>query len=64
MRDDDLGAALAAGGRPGSVPAGLELVLGAPKSARAGKGRTRVTIYSGKDCKLYDLVREGELLAR
>jgi hypothetical protein len=23
-----------------------------------------VTIYSGTDCKLYDLVREGELLAR
>ena len=23
-----------------------------------------VTIYSGTDCKLYDLVRDGELLAR
>jgi hypothetical protein len=26
--------------------------------------KCEVTIYSGTDCKLYDLVREGELLAR
>ena len=28
------------------------------------KGNTKVTIYNGTDCKLYDAVREGELLGR
>jgi hypothetical protein len=29
-----------------------------------GKGNTTVTIYHGKDYKLYDVVPEGELLGR
>ena len=30
----------------------------------AEEGHTKVTVCSGTYCKLYDLVREGELLAR
>jgi hypothetical protein len=33
------------------------------KMSSAGR-KYEVKIYSGTDCKLYDLVREGELLAR
>ena len=29
-----------------------------------GDGNTKVTVYSQTYCRLYDLVREGELLAR
>ena len=62
MTDDDLDAAF---GRQETrvSSAGPELIL-CPKSVRAGKGNTKVTIYNGTDCKLYDVVREGELLGR
>ena len=53
MRDDDLGAAFAASGRPGSVLT----------EARARR-ECEVTIYSGTNCKLCEVVREGELLGR
>ncbi len=35
----------------------------AQESVRVG-GNTQVTIYNGTGCKLYDVVREGELLGR
>ena len=38
--------------------AGPELIL--CQIARQ-EGNTKVTIYNGTDCKLYDVVREGEL---
>ena len=60
--DDDLGAAL--GRRESSVlrAAGTDF---SPKIQCApGKGNTTVTIYHGKDYKLYDVVPEGELLGR
>ena len=47
----------------GVSSAGPELIL-CPKSVRARKGNTKVTIYNGTDCKLYDVVCEGELLGR
>jgi len=54
MTDDDLEAAFAASGRPRSS------LSGGPERARNAK----VTIYSGRDCKLCEVVREGELLER
>jgi hypothetical protein len=43
--------------------AGPELIL-CPKSVRARKRNTTVTIYHGTDCKLDDDVVRGELLGR
>jgi hypothetical protein len=37
---------------------------GAQTKCGPEKGNTKVTIYSGTDCKLYGVVREGELLGR
>ena len=55
MTDDDLGAAFAAGGTTTKDRSIL---------CEPGKRNTKVTIYSGTDCRLYDVVREGELLGR
>ena len=57
MTDDDLGAAFAAGRE---VAGEADLCR---KLVRQEK-EYEVTIYSGTDCKLYDVVREGELLGR
>ena len=48
------------GGQPLSVLRRPELILWAGQE----KENTKVTIYHGTDCKLYDAVCEGELLGR
>ena len=53
MRDDDLCAAFVADGR-----------LGSGLSGDRARQEYEVTIYGGTDCKLCDVVREGELLRR
>jgi len=53
VRDDDLCAAFVFDGRPGSVLSGVR-----------ARQEYEVTIYSGTDSNLCDVVREGELLRR